>query len=51
MRERARERIIEYQDRIDALQNERGELDKGVSLRARVRKIFKKYGFTVSENI
>ena len=45
--ERARERIIENHEQIDALQNER-ELEEGTSLGERVRNILKKYGFTVS---
>ena len=47
-RERARDRIIENQQRIDAVENEREKLEEGTSLRERVRNIFKKYGFTVS---
>ena len=45
---RERARIIENQERIDAVENEREELEEGTSLRERVRNIFKKYGFTVS---
>ena len=33
IRERARERIIEYRERIDALENEREELEEGTSLK------------------
>ena len=47
-RERARDRIIENQEQIDALENEREELEESTSLRERVRNIFKKYGFKVS---
>ena len=45
---RERARIIENQERIDAVENEREELEEGTSLRERVRNIFKKYGFKVS---
>ena len=45
---RERARIIENQERIDAVENEREELEEGTSLRERVRNIFKKYGFTVA---
>ena len=48
IRERARERIAENQEQIDALENERERLEERLSLRERVRNIFKKYGFTVS---
>ena len=47
-RERAKERIIENQERIDALENERKEMEEGTSLRGRMRSIFKNYVFTVS---
>ena len=46
VRERARERISDKQ--IDALENEREELEEGPPLRERVKNIFKKYGFTVT---
>ena len=35
MTERARERLIENQEKIDALENEREELEVGTSLRER----------------
>ena len=47
-RERARERIIEKREQIDALENERDELEERLSLREKVKNIFKKYGFTVT---
>ena len=47
-RERLKERIIENQERIDALENERKEMEEGTSLRGRMRSIFKNYVFTVS---
>ena len=47
-RERARERIIEKREQIDALENERDEFEKRLSLREKVKNIFKKYGFTVT---
>ena len=47
-RERARERIIEKREQIDALENEREELEERLSLREKVKNIFKKYGFTVT---
>ena len=46
VRERARERIGDKQ--IDALENEREELEEGPPLRERVKNILKKYGFTVT---
>ena len=53
MRERARERTTENEEWIDALENEREELEEGTSLkeRERVRIIFMKYGFIVSADI
>ena len=48
VRERAREKIAEKLEQIDALENERDELEEGVSLREKVKNIFKKYGFTVT---
>ena len=48
MRDRARERIADKQEQIDALDNEREELEEGLSLRERVKNVFKKYGFTVT---
>ena len=48
VRERARERITEKREQIDALENEREELEKRLSLREKVKNIFKKYGFTVT---
>ena len=47
-RERAREKIAEKLEQIDALENERDELEERVSLREKVKNIFKKYGFTVT---
>ena len=47
-RERARERITEKREQIDALENEREELEESASPRERVKDIFKKYGFTVA---
>ena len=48
VRERARERIIEKREHIDVLENEREELEERLSLREKVKNIFKKYGFTVT---
>ena len=48
VRERAREKIEEKLKQIDALENERDELEERVSLREKVKNIFKKYGFTVT---
>ena len=48
VRERTRERIIEKREQIDALENEREELEERLSLREKVKNIFKKYGFTVT---
>ena len=48
LRERAREKIAEKLEQIDALENERDELEERVSLREKVKNIFKKYGFTVA---
>ena len=48
IRERAREKIAEKLEQIDALENERDELEERVSLREKVKNIFKKYGFTVA---
>lgn len=48
VRDRARERIADKQRQIDALENEREELEERLPLRERVKNIFKKYGFTVS---
>ena len=48
VRERAREKIAEKLEQIDALENEREELEERVSLREKVKNIFKKYGFTVA---
>ena len=47
-RERARERITEKREHIDALENEREKLEEASSLRERVKNIFKKDGFTVA---
>ena len=46
VRDRARERIADKLGQIDALENEREELQEGLPLRERVKNIFKKYGFT-----
>ena len=48
VRERAREKIAEKLEQIDAIENERDELEERVSLREKVKNIFKKYGFTVA---
>ena len=48
VRERTREKIAEKLEQIDALENERDELEERVSLREKVKNIFKKYGFTVT---
>ena len=48
VRERAREKIAEKLEQIGALENEREELEERVSLREKVKNIFKKYGFTVT---
>ena len=48
IRERAREKIAEKLEQIDAIENERDELEDRVSLREKVKNIFKKYGFTVA---
>ena len=48
IRERAQEKIAEKLEQIDALENERDELEERVSLREKVKNIFKKYGFTVT---
>ena len=48
VRERARERITEKREQIDALENERDELEERLSLREKVKNIFKKYGFTTA---
>ena len=48
VRERAREKIAEKREQIDALENEREELEERLSLREKVKNIFKKYGFTVT---
>ena len=48
VRERAREKIAEKLEQIDAIENEREELEERLSLREKVKNIFKKYGFTVT---
>ena len=48
VRERAREKIAEKLEQIDAIENERDELEERVSLREKVKNIFKKYGFTAT---
>ena len=48
VRERAREKIAAKLEQIDAIENERDELEERVSLREKVKNIFKKYGFTVT---
>ena len=48
VRERAKEKINEKLKQIDALENERDELEERVSLGEKVKNIFKKYGFTVT---
>ena len=47
-REKTRERKTEKREQIDALENEREELEESASPRERVKYIFKKYGFTVA---
>ena len=51
VRDRARERMADKQGQIDALENEREELEEGLPLRERVKNIFKKYGFTVTAEV
>ena len=46
-RERARERIAENREQKYVLENEIEELEERVSLREKVKNIFKKYGFTI----
>ena len=48
IRERAQERIAEKLEQIGALENEREELEERLSLREKVKNIFKKYGFTIT---
>ena len=48
VRERAREKIAEKREQINALENEREELEERLSLREKVKNIFKNYGFTVT---
>ena len=48
VRERAREKIAEKLEQIDAIEDEREELEERLSLREKVKNIFKKYGFTVA---
>ena len=48
VRERTREKIKEKTEQRNALLNERERLEEGLSLRERVKDIFKKYGFTVA---
>ena len=51
VRERTREKIAEKLEQINALENERDELEGGgggVALREKVKNIFKKYGFTTA---
>ena len=48
VRKRARDKIAEKLEQIDAPENERDELEERVSLREKVKNIFKKYGFTVT---
>ena len=48
VRERAREKIAEKLEQIDAIENERDELEERLSLREKVKSIFKKYGFTAA---
>ena len=48
VKERAREKIAEKLEQIDAIENERDEIEERVSLREKVKNIFKKYGFTVA---
>ena len=48
VRERAREKIAKKLEQINTLENERDELEERLSLREKVKNIFKKYGFTVT---
>jgi len=48
VRERTREKIKEKTEQRNVLLNERERLEEGLSLRERVKDIFKKYGFTVA---
>ena len=48
VRARARAKIEEKLEQINALEDERDELEERVSLREKVMNIFKKYGFTVA---
>ena len=48
VRERARERITEKREQIEALENEREKLEEVLSLRERVKNIFNRYGFSVA---
>lgn len=45
LRERARERKTENRKQIEVLENEREKLEEGLSLREKVKNIFKRYGF------
>ena len=40
--------MVEETQQLDALENERGQLEEGTTLRERMRNIIKKYGFTAS---
>ena len=48
VRERARETIAEKIEQINALENDREQLEERLSLREKVKNIFKKYGFTTA---
>ena len=48
VRERAAEDVNEGNRRRSELENEREQLEEGMSLRERIRNIFRKYGFTVA---
>ena len=48
VRERAREKVQENLEKKNELVTERERLNEGLSLRERVKEIFKKYGFTVT---
>ena len=48
IRERVRERAQEHRARQAELENEQEELEQKLSLRERLKRIFKKYGFTLT---
>ena len=48
VKEQACEKVIERREQLAALENERERLEEGLSLKEKVKAIFKKYGFTVT---